>query len=53
MDKIKKLAKKVAEWHEDMTDEIRWKFHLSNYQMMWFAYFEGVVTTLFVLWIMR
>ena len=51
MNKIKKWFKKVAGIHIDITDEIKWKLNLSNYQMMWFAYFEGIATVLILLWI--
>lgn len=52
MNKIKEWFKKVADIHIDITDEIKWKFNLSSYQMMWFAYFEGIMTTLIVIWVL-
>ena len=52
MNKIKEGFKKVADIHIDITDEIKWKFNLSSYQMMWFAYFEGIMTTLIVVWVL-
>ena len=52
MNKIKEWFKKVADIHIDITDEIKWKFNLSSYQMMWFAYFEGIMTTLIVVWVL-
>ena len=52
MNKIKEWFKKVADIHIDITDEIKWKFNLSSYQIMWFAYFEGIMTTLIVIWVL-
>ena len=51
MNKIKEMFKKFIDWHEEFTDDIRWKFNFSNYQMMWFAYFEGIATVLLFMWI--
>ena len=58
MDKIRELFNKFIDWHEklhdwleEFTDDIRWKFNLSHYQIMWIAYFEGIVTVLLFMWI--
>ena len=51
MNKIKEWFKKVADIHIAITDEIKWKFNLSHYQIMWIAYFEGIVTVLLLMWI--
>jgi len=51
MTSIKEMFKKCVDWHEEFTDDIRWKFNLSHYQIMWFSWFEGVVTVLILQWI--
>ena len=51
MTSIKEMFKKFVDWHEEFTDDIRWKFNFSHYQIMWFSWFEGVATVLILQWI--
>ena len=51
MTSIKEMFKKFVDWHEEFTDDIRWKFNLSHYQIMWFSWFKGVATVLILQWI--
>ena len=51
MDKVKEWVKYFLHWHEGFMGDFRWKFNLSNYQIMWIAYFEGIATVLILQWI--
>jgi len=51
MDKVKEWVKYFLHWHEEFMGDFRWKFNLSHYQIMWIAYFEGIVTVLLLMWI--
>jgi|TARA_R110000851_G_scaffold35421_1_gene93160 hypothetical protein len=51
MQKLKEWGTRFFAWHEDMTDEIQWKFNLSSYHMQWIAFSKGIAIVLILQWL--
>ncbi len=42
---------RLFNWHEDLTYKWVERLQITEYQAMWIAYFKGLITMLFLIWI--
>lgn len=49
--KTKRFFKDLYEWHKDACYQFQYKLRLSDYAMWWVTFLEGVLLTLFFMWL--
>lgn len=45
--------KKLINWHKKIIKEVQDKTGLSDYQLLWLAFLEGVVVALLIIWLIN
>tara|TARA_Y100000589_G_C26629757_1_gene417568 strand:+ start:172 stop:351 length:180 start_codon:yes stop_codon:yes gene_type:complete len=46
--KYSKLLKKLKQWHIDKLEQVQKLLNLSNYEILWVVFFEGILIGAFI-----